>query len=81
MAKIYLRGQLKVNKDLNKGLEYLLRAANMNDPDCAEPAFVVACIYAKEFQRIGVDRYRKENNNEVLTHYFVDMLIMSQSNR
>lgn len=56
MAKIYLRGQLKVDKDVSKGLDYLLRAANMDDPDSAEAAFVIGCIYAKEFNRIGVDR-------------------------
>lgn len=57
MAKILLCGQLKVNKDMNKGLNYLLRAANMKDHASAEPAFVAACLYAKEFRRIGVDRY------------------------
>ncbi|GAN00998.1 hypothetical protein MAM1_0004d00427 [Mucor ambiguus] len=60
MAKILLRGQLKRKKDLVKGMQYLKQAADMNDPACAEPAFVLGCIYANEFDRIGIQRYVDE---------------------
>jgi hypothetical protein len=54
MAKILLRGQLKKKKDISKGMIYLKQAADMNDPASAEPAFVLGCIYANEFERIGI---------------------------
>ncbi|KAI8642029.1 hypothetical protein BD408DRAFT_417227 [Parasitella parasitica] len=60
MAKILLRGQLKRKKDLIRGMEYLKQAADMNDSACAEPAFVLGCIYANEFERIGIQRYVDE---------------------
>ncbi|KAK4516335.1 glycoside hydrolase 3 protein [Mucor velutinosus] len=60
MAKILLRGQLKKKKDLIKGMQYLKQAADMNDSACAEPAFVLGCIYANEFDRIGIQRYVDE---------------------
>jgi len=56
MAKILLRGQLKKKKDLVKGMQYLKQAADMNDSACGEPAFVLGCIYANEFDRIGIQR-------------------------
>ncbi|CEP18499.1 hypothetical protein [Parasitella parasitica] len=60
MAKILLRGQLKKKKDLIRGMDYLKQAADMNDSACAEPAFVLGCIYANEFERIGIQRYVDE---------------------
>ncbi|CAO0791304.1 unnamed protein product [Mucor circinelloides] len=60
MAKILLRGQLKKKKDLVKGMQYLKQAADMNDSACGEPAFVLGCIYANEFDRIGIQRYVDE---------------------
>jgi hypothetical protein len=56
MAKILLRGQLKKQKDIPKGLSFLKQAADMNDTASAEPAFVLGCIYANEFDRIGIQR-------------------------
>lgn len=57
MAKIYLRGQLKRPVDIEKGIQYLKIAANVDDEVSAEPAFVLGCIYADELERIGVQRY------------------------
>lgn len=56
MAKVLLRGQLKRQKNIPKGLKYLKQAADMNDAASAEPAFVLGCIYANEFDRIGIQR-------------------------
>lgn len=58
MAKILLRGQLNVKRDVLKGFEYLKKAADRNDHASAEPAFVLGCIYANELDRIGIKRYR-----------------------
>ncbi|KAI8336061.1 hypothetical protein EDC96DRAFT_450547 [Choanephora cucurbitarum] len=59
MAKILLRGQLKEKKDVAKGLTYLKQAADAMSTDCAEPAFVLGCIYANEFECIeDGDDYR-----------------------
>lgn len=57
MAKVLLRGQLKRQKNIPKGLKYLKQAADTNDAASAEPAFVLGCIYANEFDRIGIQRY------------------------
>lgn len=57
MAKILLRGQLKKQKDIAKGMTYLKQAADMDDSASAEPAFVLGCIHANEFDRIGIQRY------------------------
>lgn len=56
MAKILLRGQLKVKKDIVKGFEYLKKAADRPDSASAEPAFVLGCIYANELDRIGIKK-------------------------
>ncbi|KAI8967816.1 hypothetical protein BDF20DRAFT_788837, partial [Mycotypha africana] len=52
MAKVYLRGQLKKKKNIRKGMDYLKKAADMEDAASAEPAFVLGCIYAHEYDRI-----------------------------
>ncbi|KAI7908092.1 uncharacterized protein BX663DRAFT_426006 [Cokeromyces recurvatus] len=52
MAKILLRGQLKHKVDIPRGMAYLKQAADMNDFASAEPAFVLGCIYAHEFDCI-----------------------------
>ncbi|KAI8971060.1 hypothetical protein BDB01DRAFT_812595 [Pilobolus umbonatus] len=54
LAKIYLRGQLQVKKNLEKGLAYLKKVSDMNTICSAEPSFVLGCILANEFERIGV---------------------------
>ncbi|KAI9361293.1 hypothetical protein BD770DRAFT_317361 [Pilaira anomala] len=54
MAKILLRGQLKRQKDIQKGMSFLKEAADMDDIHSAEPAFVLGCIHANEFDRIGI---------------------------
>lgn len=56
MAKILLRGQLKRQKDIQKGMSFLKEAADMDDIHSAEPAFVLGCIHANEFDRIGIQR-------------------------
>ncbi|GAA5805837.1 hypothetical protein HPULCUR_011363 [Helicostylum pulchrum] len=56
MAKILLRGQLKKKKDIPKGMAFLKQAADMEDAASAEPAFVLGCIHANEFDRIGIQR-------------------------
>ncbi|KAI8146530.1 hypothetical protein BJV82DRAFT_509783 [Fennellomyces sp. T-0311] len=58
MAKILLRGQLQQKRNINRGLDYLKKAADANDPESAEPAYVLSCVYADELERIGIDRYR-----------------------
>lgn len=57
MAKILLRGQLQKKRDIPKGLIFLKQAADMDDSASAEPAFVLGCIHANEFDRIGIQRY------------------------
>lgn len=57
MAKILLRGQLKKKKDIPKGMAFLKQAADMEDAASAEPAFVLGCIHANEFDRIGIQRF------------------------
>ncbi|KAI7893513.1 uncharacterized protein EV154DRAFT_416719 [Mucor mucedo] len=54
MAKILLRGQLQKKRDIPKGLAFLKQAADMDDDASAEPAFVLGCIHANEFDRIGI---------------------------
>lgn len=61
MAKILLRGQLQRKRDIPKGLAYLKQAADMEDAASAEPAFVLGCIHANEFDRIGIQRYVPHN--------------------
>ncbi|CAO3671540.1 unnamed protein product [Rhizopus stolonifer] len=56
MAKIMLRGQLESTKNLEKGLEYLQRAADMKDSESAEAAFVLGCIYANDLERVGIQK-------------------------
>ncbi|KAI8341548.1 hypothetical protein BD560DRAFT_493395 [Blakeslea trispora] len=65
MAKILLRGQLREKKDVSKGLNYLRLAADAMGTDCAEPAFVLGCIYANEFECIGITSHQdKQALNE-----------------
>jgi hypothetical protein len=51
-----LRGQLKQKKDIELGMSYLQKASDTNDSLCAEPAFVLGCIYASQLKRIGLIR-------------------------
>ncbi|CEI92652.1 hypothetical protein RMCBS344292_06906 [Rhizopus microsporus] len=64
MAKIYLRGQLKRPADIEKGIQYLKIAANVDGEVSAEPAFVLGCIYADELERIGV-----QGDSSITTNY------------
>ncbi|KAI8054159.1 uncharacterized protein B0P05DRAFT_561119 [Gilbertella persicaria] len=62
MAKIFLRGQLKTSKDIPRGMAYLKQAADMDEIGCAEPAFVLGCVYANEFERIGIQSARDQKS-------------------
>lgn len=51
-----LRGLLSQEKDIRQGLTYLKKAADLNRPECARPAYDLACIYSNDLETIGLDR-------------------------
>ncbi|KAI8391248.1 uncharacterized protein BYT42DRAFT_542836 [Radiomyces spectabilis] len=56
LAKIFLRGQLQQKRNVTDGLTWLKKAADAQDCDSAEAAFVLSCIYANQFDCISMQR-------------------------
>jgi TPR repeat protein len=55
MAEIYLYGEFN-QKDIKLGIEYLTMAADTDDRICAEPCFMLSCMYGNEPERVGLPR-------------------------
>ncbi|KAI8979372.1 hypothetical protein BDF20DRAFT_869144 [Mycotypha africana] len=55
LANIHLRGLLKQQKAIRKGLIYLRQAADANQPDCARPAYDFACILLNDLKAIDLE--------------------------
>jgi TPR repeat protein len=56
LATIFLFGQLNQAQDLDQGLHYLEKAAEVDgSPVCAQASFMLSCLYAGDHALIGLD--------------------------
>ncbi|KAF7730661.1 hypothetical protein EC973_001610 [Apophysomyces ossiformis] len=56
LARVLLRGRWGQERDIQQGMVYLRRAADVTDATCAEPAFVLSCVYAGEPDSFGLPK-------------------------
>ncbi|KAI8365154.1 hypothetical protein BD560DRAFT_162093 [Blakeslea trispora] len=56
LANILLRGLLNQKKDVQQGIIFLRRAADVNRPESAQSAFDLACIFSNDLESVDLER-------------------------
>ncbi|OBZ82915.1 Protein SKT5 [Choanephora cucurbitarum] len=56
LANVLLRGLLNQSKDIQQGIIYLRRAADVNKPESAQSAFDLACIFSNDLESVDLER-------------------------
>ncbi|KAL0086432.1 hypothetical protein J3Q64DRAFT_1739942 [Phycomyces blakesleeanus] len=71
LAKIFLYGQYRQQKDSRLGLEYLQQAADGRGPDSGEPAYMIGCIYSGQLDLVNLasDPFLSHPHQELALHY------------